>query len=612
MKKFKDYSKLICFIKPHSVLFVVSVFFMLLTQLIEKIASVGAIIPFITILIAGNKINIPNSINLPFSLNENLRQITDYVNSIDRLNLLGWLVIGIAVAFFFKEIFTILHSYMLSKLSFKVVKDIKNKLYEKLLSLSFDFYSENRAGQLVSKITYDAGVVQNAVSEGLRDLIYSTIELLVLITLTVTLIIAFAIPWTLIIMMLVIMPAIVYPVTRIGKKLRSISTDAQNKMADMNSILYETFSGIRIVKAFDMATYEGRRFNRVNEDFYKIMLKSAKRLVSISPISEYVAILAGVGVIYFGGKLMIAGDLDPGAFTAFVGLLLQMIAPFKRLSKVHGINQQALAASTRIYEILESESSIQEIPQAKKLESFENSIVFTNVSFKYHAKEILRNINLEIKKGDVIAIVGRSGVGKTTLVNLIPRFYDVNKGSLEIDNNNIKDLSVTSLRKNIAVVTQETILFNDTVKANICYGSQKAKMQDIEKAARIANAHVFINKLPNKYETVIGDRGFKLSGGEKQRLAMARAILKNPPILILDEATSQLDSESEKLVQEALDHLIEGRTVLIIAHRLSTIKHANKIVVLDKGQISEVGTHEELMKNESQYKKLYDLQFIDS
>ena len=612
MRKFKDYSKLLHFIKPHSVLFAISVFFMLLTQLIEKIASVGAIIPFITILIAGNKINIPEGIRLPLVINNSLRQMTDYVNSIDRLSLLGWLVIGIAVAFLFKGIFTILHSYLLSKLSLKVVKDIKNTLYEKLLSLSSDFYSENRTGQLVSKITYDAGVVQNAVAEGLRDLIYSCIELMVLITLTVILIIAFAIPWTLIIMMLVVMPAIVYPITKIGKKLRSISTDAQNKMADMNSILYETFSGIRIVKAFDMAAYEGRRFNKVNEDFYRIMLKSAKRLVSIGPISEYVAILAGVGVIYFGGKLMITGELDPGAFTAFVGLLLQMIAPFKKLSKVHGINQQALAASTRIYEILESEPSIQNIPQAKKLSLFKSEIVFSDVHFKYHDNDVLKDINLKVKKGDVVAIVGKSGVGKTTLVNLIPRFYDVIKGSLEIDGNNIKDLNIASLRKNIAVVTQETILFNDTVKANICYGKQKAKMQDIEKVAKVANAHAFINKLPNKYETIIGDRGVKLSGGEKQRLAMARAILKNPPILILDEATSQLDSESEKLVQEALDHLIEGRTVFIIAHRLSTIKHANKIVVLDKGKIAEVGTHEELMKNARHYKKLYDLQFIDN
>ena len=611
MKKFKDYRKLLIFIKPHSLLFAISVFFMLLTQLIEKIASVGAIIPFITILIAGNKINIPDSIRLPVCLNDHFRQMIVYVNSIDRLSLLGWLVFSIAVAFFFKEIFTILHSYMLSKLSLKVVKDIKGKLYEKILSLSFDFYSENRAGQLVSKITYDAGIVQNSVAEGLRDLIYSSIELIVLIVLTIMLIVAFAIPWTLIIMMLVVMPAIVYPVTRIGKKLRSISTDAQNKMADMNSILYETFSGIRIVKAFDMAAYEGKRFNNVNEDFYKIMLKSVKRLVVISPISEYVAILAGVGVIYFGGKLMIVGELDPGAFTAFVGLLLQMIAPFKRLSKVHGINQQALAASTRIYEILESEPSIQDSSKAKKLSLFKDKIVFSNVSFKYHDHDILKNINLEVKKGAVIAFVGKSGVGKTTLVNLIPRFYDVSKGSLEIDNSNIKDLSVASLRKNIAVVTQETILFNDTVKANICYGSHRAKMQDIEKAATVANAHAFINKLPNKYETVIGDRGLKLSGGEKQRLAMARAILKNPPILILDEATSQLDSESEKLVQDALDHLIEGRTVFIIAHRLSTIKHASKIVVLDKGKIAEVGTHEELMSNVSHYRRLYDLQFID-
>jgi subfamily B ATP-binding cassette protein MsbA len=611
MKKFDDYIKLLRFIKRHSALFVVSVFFMFLTQLIEKIASVGAIIPFITILIAGNKITLPQNVNLPIFLDDKIRNIVSRVNSVERLDLLVWLVFGIAIAFLFKEIFNILHSYLINKLSLKVVKDIKEKLYSKLLSLSLDFYSENRAGQLVSKITYDAGVVQNSVAEGLRDLIYSIIELLVLVVLTVILIVTFAIPWTLIILILVIMPAIVYPVTKIGKRLRIISTDAQNKMADMNSVLYETFSGIRIVKAFDMNSYEEDKFNKINNSFYRIMLKSAKRLVSISPISEYVAILAGVAIIYLGGKLMITGQLDPGAFTAFVGLLLQMIPPFKKLSKVHGINQQALAASTRIYEILESKPTIQETPNLKHIKDFTQNIVFSNIWFKYHQEEVLKGISLKVEKGDVVAIVGRSGVGKTTLVNLIPRFYDPFKGSITIDGVDIKSLSLSSLRGNIAIVTQETILFNDTVKNNIAYGNKKATFGEIERAAKIANADKFINKLPNKYDTIIGDRGFKLSGGEKQRLAMARAVLKNPPILILDEATSQLDSQSEQLLQEALDHLIKGRTVFIIAHRLSTIKHANKIVVLDEGKIAEIGSHKELMEEDSFYKKLYNMQFID-
>lgn len=611
MRKFDDYKRLIGFIKPHKWIFISSAVSMFFESVLGKIASVGAIVPFVTILLAGDKIAVPQSTDVGGFLRQGADNIASYLNSLDRLTLLNWLVAGVLILFLLKELFTYLHSYLISDLSLRVVRDIKDKLYNKLLNLSLDFYGERRAGQLVSRITYDAGVVQNAVAEGVRDLIYESIELLVLIITLILIIVIFAIPWTLILIILLVLPLVAYPVNRIGKRLRLISSNAQTKMADINSTLYETFSGVRIVQAFGMEDYEKAKFNRQNQSFYKVMLKSAKRLVAVSPLSEYISILAATLVIFFGGKYVISGKLDPGAFTAFIACLLQMIKPFKRLSKVHGINQQALAAAERIFEILDKEPSIKEPLEAVELKPLSKEIVFDNIHFKYHDDAILKDISLKVKKGEIIAIVGKSGVGKTTLVNLIPRFYDVNRGAILIDGADIREVSLDSLRGQIGIVTQETILFNDTVAANIAYGNPDASRQEIEEAAKIANAHDFIVQLPQKYYTPIGDRGVRLSGGQRQRLAIARAMLKDPPILILDEATSQLDTESEKLVQAAIDKLMKGRTVFVIAHRLSTVKHASRIIVLAEGKIAELGTHEELMAKNSHYKKLYDMQFKD-
>ena len=575
-------------------------------------ATVGGIIPFVDVVLRGKKIQIPEGSNLPKVLYEPILKFINYLNSFSQLELLKWLAISVIVLFLFKEIFTFLHSYLIRKLSLLVVRDIRNKIYNKLLNLSLDFYSHSKAGQLVSRITYDAGMVQNAVAEGLRDLIFESIQLLVLITLLVFIVQLYNIPWWLIFVILIVMPSIIYPVIRIGRKLRAISTAAQEKMANINSILYETFSGIRIVKAFDMSEHENDKFKNQNLSFYKIMLKSVKRLAITSPLTEYISIVAGALIIYLGGREIILRGLAPGGFLAFIVLILSMSKPFNKLSGVHIINQQALAAAERIFKILDKESTIKDKDKAGQIDDFESKITFKDVSFNYNKKdEILKDINLEVKKGEIIAIVGRSGVGKTTLVNLIPRFYDVINGKVAIDGYDIRDITISSLRKQIGIVTQETILFNDTVRANIAYGKIDADLNRVKEAARIANAHDFIEKLPYGYETVIGDRGFKLSGGEKQRLAIARAVLKSPPILILDEATSQLDTENERLVQKALDNLMAGRTVFVIAHRLSTVRHASRIIVLDKGVIAELGTHEELTGKDSLYKKLYNLQFRD-
>jgi len=379
-------------------------------------------------------------------------------------------------------------------------------------------------------------------------------------------------------------------------------------MADINSLLYETIIGARIVKAFNMEGYEIDKFNQVNRDYYRISMKSIKRTLLLGPATEFLGALAGIFVFFWGGREVIAGRLSFGVFGLFLGSLLSLIRPFKKLSQVNSLNQQATAAGVRIYEVLDTLTTVLERLKASELVGVKNSITFENVGFNYGNQKILEDINLEVRKGEVVAIVGPSGVGKTTFVDLIPRFYDPIKGRVLIDGVDIRDFSLKSLRQQIGIVTQETILFNDTIKANIAYGEPKATQEDIEKASQSAHANDFIKHLPLGYDTVIGDRGMKLSGGERQRIAIARALLKNPPILILDEATSQLDLESERIVQEALNMLMQGRTVFLVAHRLFTVRNAQRIVVLNEGRIVEQGSHTTLINKEGLYKRLYQLQ----
>lgn len=598
----KNYIRLIGFVKPYFGLLTSAVVFVSLSTLVGNVASIGLIIPFVTGIIAGKQIEVPAGIN------PKIVQIVGYLNSIEKLQLLYFVVSVLVISFFLKGIFTILHSYLINKVSLSVVRDVKNRLYEKLLHLSLDFYSHNKAGSLVSKITYDAGVIQNSISEGLNDLILQSIQAVILFVFLIGITVTFKIPVFLIISSLLIIPLIIYPTVRIGKRLRKISTMSQEKMADINAILFETFSGIRIVKAFSMEEYEAGKFHHENQSFLNIMLKSVKRMIVVSPLAEFISIFCAGLIVFLGGKAVVKEMLDPGAFFAFLACLLQMIRPFNRLSRVHNINQQALAAAKRIFHTLDTPASVAEIKNALDIEELREEIVFKNVYFRYETKNILEDINLRISKGEIIALVGPSGAGKTTLLNLLPRFYDPVQGEILFDGKDIKKAVLKSLRNQIGIVTQETILFNDTVKANISYGVV-VNQEKVEQAAKTANAHDFITNLPFGYDTVIGDRGFKLSGGEKQRLAIARAVLKNPPVLILDEATSQLDTESELMVQEAINNLIKGRTVFVIAHRLSTIRNVNRIVVINEKKIVEEGTHEELINKSGLYRKLYEMQF---
>ena len=447
--------------------------------------------------------------------------------------------------------------------------------------------------------------MENAVSYGVTDLFRQTFVIVMWVSTS------FMIDPKAACIIFFIFPFIGIPMNKIGKKLKKLSRSLQEKMADINSLLLETISGVKLVKAFCTEDYEIQRFKKQNYDYYKLRIKALKRLIIISPITEIMGGICGATLVWWFGKRLMAEELSFGVFMFFFASIMSVISPIKKLGNVNALTQQALAANERIYEILDEKPSVKEIAHAKEIGEMKHLIQLKDVSFRYgeDSEEIFRDINLEIKKGELVAIVGPTGTGKTTLVNLIPRFYDPTQGSVTMDGINLKEVSFKSLREQIGMVTQETVLFNDTVKANIAYGHRNASQEEIEAVAKKAFAHRFIINMPKGYDTIIGDRGFRLSGGEKQRLAIARAILKNPPILILDEATSQLDSESEKFVQEALEKLMKGRTVVAIAHRLSTIKKANKIIVLEHGKIVGQGKHEELLKTCALYERLHHVQF---
>jgi subfamily B ATP-binding cassette protein MsbA len=549
-----------------------------------------------------DKVLTNKEIIIPGKLPSFLAGLVDRLNNTPAQAMLSALAFGILILFFLKGVFGFLQSYIMSDIGQRIVRDIRLKLYAKLQGLSLDYFTKKRGGEMISRVTNDVKVVENAVSYGSTDLIYQGLQVIIFTFLT------FFIYFKMALVSFVLLPLISLPIIKVGRALRKLSKKSQDKMADINSILYETIIGTRIVKAFNMEEYEIGKFNRVNHEYYKISMKSIKRLLLLGPGTEFLGCIAGIFVFFWGGKEVIAGRLSFGVFGLFLGALLSLIRPFKKISQVNSLNQQAIAASERIYEVLETNPSVVEGAGASELSAFKERIVFEDVWFDYGGAQILKGINLEVKKGQMLAIVGLSGSGKSTLVDLIPRFYDPTRGRIIIDGYDAKDLTFKSLRRQIAIVTQETILFNDTIRANIAYGDLLACDKDIEAAASQAYAYDFIRNLEQGFNTIIGDRGVKLSGGERQRIAIARALLKNPSILILDEATSQLDSQAERLVQEALDKLVQGRTVFVIAHRLSTVRNAQKIVVLDKGMIMEAGTHSQLIEKEGLYSQLYRMQ----
>ncbi|MFH0772651.1 MAG: ABC transporter ATP-binding protein [Candidatus Omnitrophota bacterium] len=601
----KIYLRLLSFVKPHIKILSWAAVFMLFNSVVTNGVSISMVIPLVDKVIGGK------DIILPAKTPVFLQDIVGRINHIPASTLFQVIVYFLIGAFFLKGVFTFLQQYLMADASVRVLTDLRNRVYEKLLGLSLDFYTKTHTGNLVSRVTYDTSIIQNSITEGLTDLFFQTFQIIVCIIMIFSVRAVFGIDWLLLILSFIVLPAIMYPIVRVGKKLKKISTGTQEQMGLVTSTLFETISGMRVVKAFGMEGYERDKFAKQNDRLYKLFLKSAKREQLIGPVTEFIGIVCAVLVLWLGGKKVISGELSAGAFIAFLMSLMLLVRPFNRLSRIYSINQKALAAAERTFEILDTRASVAEAKGAIEFSSFSDKIVFKGVNFNYGGEPVLKSINLEVKKGDVLAIVGHSGSGKSTLVNLIPRFYDPCEGQILIDGHSIKDITIKSLRDQIGIVTQETILFHDTVRANISYGRIDACDESIARAAKIANAHDFISKLPEGYHTIVGERGHRLSGGERQRLAIARAVLKDEPILILDEATSQLDMGSEALVQEAIEKLMKGRTVFVIAHRLSTIKFATKIVVLETGEIAESGTHEELLRRNGLYKKIYDLQFFE-
>ncbi len=593
-----NYIRLLSFLKPEKKLFRLSVFTMLISSFFEAF-QFSMIIPLVDRIINNNNIIPPNKMPA-FIMN-----VIDKINNTDRNTLLPIVIISFVVIVVIKNILVFAYQYLMGDLSQRIMRDVRYRLYEKINSLSLDYFSKKRTGELISRITHDVSIIENATSYAVTDLFRQTFMIIFWV------IAAFMIDIKAALIIFMLFPVIGIPMDRIGKRLRKFSKGIQEKMADINSLLLETISGTQVVKAFCNEEYENKRFAGQNQDYYKLRMKSIKRLIVLPPMTEIIGMVFGIILMFWFIKRVMAQEISFGMFGYFFASVMSLISPIKKIGNVNAITQQALAANERIYEILDAKPSVQVKVNADILPPMRNGISIENVSFKYQKENdfVFKDISLEIKKGELVAIVGPTGVGKTTLANLIPRFYDPISGTVKIDGVDLKEVSLLSLRRQIAIVSQETILFNDTVRNNIAYGKRDASQEEIEEAAKKAFAHQFVDRMPEKYETKIGDRGFRLSGGEKQRISIARAILLNPPILILDEATSQLDSESERYVQEALDKLMQGRTVVAIAHRLSTIKKADKIVVLEKGQIAGIGRHEELIKTCPLYEKLNRMQF---
>ena len=521
------------------------------------------------------------------------------------LSMLKWIPLAIIGIFILKGVFDYGQAFLMSYVGQKIIADLREKVYSHIQSLSLSFFTKNPTGILMSRIMNDVGMVQGAVTDAVTGLLKDVFTVIGLVA------VIFYRDWKLALIAMVVFPVAVYPIVKFGRKLRSYSTRSQTSMAELTTILLETITGTRIVKAFNMENYERKRFAKENQRLFGIQIKSVRVRAISHPLMEF---LGGVGIaciVFYGGYNVIQGRATPGTFFSFLAALLMLYEPVKRLSGVNNTVQQGLAAATRIFEVLDSVPEIQDKLEARALPGVSREVEYQDVSFKYEEDWVLKNINLRIQVGEMVAFVGASGGGKTTLVNLLPRFYDVTAGRILIDGVDIRDYRVESLRAMIGIVTQQTILFNETVKDNIAYGKVGQSLEEVVKAAQAAFADGFIENLPRGYDTVIGEQGVKLSGGERQRISIARALLKNAPILILDEATSSLDSESEIEVQKALEYLMEGRTTLVIAHRLSTIRKANRIVVISNGEIVEVGTHEELMEKDGEYKKLYLLQFQD-
>jgi ATP-binding cassette, subfamily B, bacterial MsbA len=506
--------------------------------------------------------------------------------------------------FFCKESARFAQSYLMAQVGQRIVMRLRDEVYDHLQGMSLSFFNSRATGELMSRLTNDVNRLTRASSQAPALAVRQVFTFVVLLG------VVFSREWRLATIAVLVFPLIGLLLMKMGKKLQAINKRGQEKIAELNVVIQETFTGTKIVKAFGREAHERARFKRANRLLYDLLMRDVKVDELTSPLMEFIGALGIAAALWYGGYRVIQGDTTPGTFFSFLTGLLMIYGPVRKLTNVSNQIQQTIPSAERVFELLDLQQTVVDRPHARALRALQESIAFEHVFFQYDdgAEPVLHDISLRVNKGELVAFVGMSGAGKSTLADLIPRFHDVTSGRITVDGVDIRDYTLASLRAQIGIVTQETILFNETVAHNIGYGKPGASVEEIVHAAQLAYAHDFIQELPQRYDTIIGERGVKLSGGQRQRIAIARALLKNPPILILDEATSELDAASEFMLQKALANLVEGRTVFVIAHRLSTVIKADRIVVVDSGQIAEMGTHEELLAQKGLYNQLHTLQ----
>jgi subfamily B ATP-binding cassette protein MsbA len=523
------------------------------------------------------------------------------------MKMLKLLPFAIILVYLFRGAAYFAQAYLMNYVGHGIIKQLRDKLHVRIQILPLSFFNKHDTGLLMARIINDVGLVKSMVSDAV------TAALKHVFTIICLLFVIFYRDWLLALIAVTVLPVAVIPIVKFGRRTRALSTRTQEAVADMSGLLHETITGNRIVKAFGMESYENRRFFEKTARLFRYEIKTIMVKSMSSPVME---VLGGVGIaviIWYGGYKVITGTSTPGTFFSFMTALIMLYEPIKKISKLNNVAQEGLAAAVRVYDILDTPLEIVDRDGAVNIDlGSDYSVNFRNVSFKYQDQMILKNINLDVRKGEILALAGMSGGGKTTLVNLLPRFYDVTEGAILINGHDLRDVKIESLRKQIGIVTQDPILFNDTIRNNIAYGNPDASEADIVEAAKAAHAYDFIRGFLQQFDTVVGEKGVRLSGGERQRICVARALLKNAPILILDEATSSLDTESELAVQRALDNLMKGRTTFVIAHRLSTIRNADRIAVIVDGRIVEEGRHEQLLALRGEYCKLYEMQFDDT
>lgn len=533
-----------------------------------------------------------------------IKDVIDKVLVNKDMEQLNIIAAGIIVVFFLRGAFLYGQTYLMSYIGQRVVVDIRERLYRHLQRLSLSYFEKRQTGTVMSYITNDVAALQSAMVENFIEAVTEAA------TLIGTIIAMFYIHWKLSLLTVITFPLVAHTINVLGRRIRSAGHVVQERAADITSVLQETISAIRVVKSFVREDYEVERFNRENKHNLRAQMKAAQLMAMLTPIVEFLAAIGVTIIIWYGGREVISGNLTSGSLIAFLIYVVNISNPLKRLSRVYANIQRAMAAAQRVFHVLDTKPEIEDAPDAVELPRINGLVEFKNVLFEYAPGEpALKDLSLVVQPGQMVAIVGPSGAGKTTIANLIPRFYDPSRGCISIDDYDIKKVQLASLREQVGIVPQETVLFNGSIYENILYGRLDATEEEVFAAARAANAHNFITAMPEGYDSQIGERGAKISGGQRQRIAIARAILKNPRILILDEATSALDTESEKLVQEALDQLMVGRTSFVIAHRLSTIQRADMIIVMDKGRIVERGSHTELLSSGGLYSKLYQMNF---